>query len=90
MCTMSFFVFPEGKWIGWTKEATPVKIGFQFDQLRKFSTVAIHVNNFVSQGAQVKKTIEHVITLEYLSSIQRFLIIVKTLEGRENRKKWQH
>lgn len=40
-------------WIGWDNQSTPVRIGFQFDQLRKFQLVSIHVNNFVSQGAQV-------------------------------------
>jgi hypothetical protein len=40
-------------WMGWDNQSTPIKIGFQFDQLRKFQLVSIHVNNFLSQGAQV-------------------------------------
>jgi len=48
-----FFYITGNMWIGWDNQSTPVRIGFQFDQLRKFQLVSIHVNNFVSQGAQV-------------------------------------
>ncbi|XP_035705093.1 probable serine/threonine-protein kinase DDB_G0282963 isoform X3 [Folsomia candida] len=48
-------------WIGWERrdnESTLVEIGFQFDYLRKFESVSIHVNNFVSQGAQVFSSVK--------------------------------
>ncbi|CAG7733953.1 unnamed protein product [Allacma fusca] len=45
-------------WIGWDDQSDPVKIAFQFDTLRKFHEVSIHVNNFVSQGAQVFASVD--------------------------------
>ena len=61
-----FLYFSGNMWIGWDNELQPVKIGFQFDKLRKFHQVSIHVNNLVSQGVQVKRKQGKLFNLYYV------------------------
>lgn len=52
--------------MGWDSELEPVKIGFQFDGIRRFNSIEIHVNNLVSEGVEVS---EHVCVLGSRNSL---------------------
>jgi len=62
-----FLTFSGNSWIGWDNELQPVKIGFQFDGIRRFQTLTLHVNNLVSEGVEVslQKRAQHVAATIY-------------------------
>uniref|UniRef100_T1I6J8 Discoidin domain-containing protein n=1 Tax=Rhodnius prolixus TaxID=13249 RepID=T1I6J8_RHOPR len=84
--SFNFDLWPGSRWVGWMNESQQsdsLEITFQFDNLRKFSAMALHTSHIVTRDVQGQRRAKKKIL--YLSEIKNNKLSGKPLQNKSKK-----